>query len=279
MVLFFIWFNSFLIWRWAAIAVYRFSVIIRFFMKTFARKFYSSKKWKRARAAYVTERIKVDGGVCERCKKKPGEEVHHIEALTPGNISNPIITLNPKNFLFVCRDCHFEIHRDITFKQFRRAAVLNDKGLYFDNKGSLQKMKVRIINAPYKEKAYIEIINPEKDNQDIVIDWDRLTKAWGCKIEAGTSNTWNLSDKIYEIILRLIQERDKTIDCKTAWIVTDISDRKRLEELAERLKAEVTQVNDGHIDDARDYIIAHYEGSERQYKLSRMEKYYENREA
>lgn len=248
-------------------------------MKPYARKFYNSKKWKKARAAYVTARVKTDGGICERCKVKPGEEVHHIEMITPGNINNPNITLNPKNFMFVCRDCHFAIHREITFQQFHRLEVLNDKGLYFDSKGDLKQMGVKIVNGALKDKAYADIIRPQRNKQDIVIDWERIQDAWDCGLEPSTSNTWNLTDRIYENILGLIQDRDSVIDCKTVWIVTDIPQMKKVEALANRLNAEVLQMDDEHIDDARDYIINRYDGQTRQYKLARLEKYYEQRES
>ena len=52
--------------------------------------------------------------MCERCKArgiyKPGYIVHHKEYITPGNISNPNITLNLDNLEYVCEDCHNKEH-------------------------------------------------------------------------------------------------------------------------------------------------------------------------
>lgn len=39
-----------------------------------------------------------------------GEIVHHIEHLTPENISDPNVSLNFANLRLVCRKCHGEEH-------------------------------------------------------------------------------------------------------------------------------------------------------------------------
>lgn len=79
-------------------------------MRDFARIFYHSQAWKDCRAAYLSQRK----GLCEQCLKRglytPADTVHHIVHLTPDNIGDPSITLNPSNLMAVCRDCHAEIH-------------------------------------------------------------------------------------------------------------------------------------------------------------------------
>lgn len=56
------------------------------------------------------------GGLCERCLKKglivPGEIVHHKIHITPDNVNDPAVTLNPDNLELLCRDCHAEEHTD-----------------------------------------------------------------------------------------------------------------------------------------------------------------------
>ena len=73
-------------------------------MKDYAERFYSSTAWKKARETYKKE----CGGLCEECLKKglvsAGEIVHHIKPITRQNIDNPNITLNPENFMLLCRD-------------------------------------------------------------------------------------------------------------------------------------------------------------------------------
>lgn len=80
-------------------------------MKEYAKGFYKSAAWKRARQQVITR----SNGLCERCKArgiyKPGYIVHHKEYITPGNISNPNITLNLDNLEYLCEDCHNKEHK------------------------------------------------------------------------------------------------------------------------------------------------------------------------
>ena len=79
-------------------------------MREFARSFYKTQAWKRLR----DDIMKRDGGICRDCWDKgmltPAEEVHHIIPLTPDNISDPDIALNPSNLVCLCRECHKARH-------------------------------------------------------------------------------------------------------------------------------------------------------------------------
>ncbi|MBR2775784.1 MAG: HNH endonuclease [Prevotella sp.] len=79
-------------------------------MKDFARSFYKSKEWKALRDNIM----KRDGWLCQDCLSKgkytPAEEVHHITEITPDNINDPSITLNPDNLVSLCRECHRTRH-------------------------------------------------------------------------------------------------------------------------------------------------------------------------
>ena len=52
--------------------------------------------------------------LCQDCLKKgmytPADEVHHIVELTPENITDPEIALNPGNLVSLCRSCHKSRH-------------------------------------------------------------------------------------------------------------------------------------------------------------------------
>ena len=79
-------------------------------MKDYAKRLYKSKAWQRCRDNYMRSA----GGLCERCLKQglvvPGEIVHHKIYISPDNVDNPAITLNPDNLELVCRDCHAQEH-------------------------------------------------------------------------------------------------------------------------------------------------------------------------
>lgn len=81
--------------------------------RAFAKKFYKSSAWKRAREAYIRN----CRGLCERCLRrgvvKPGEILHHKVHLTPENIGDPDYTLSFDNLEYVCRDCHAAEHPEI----------------------------------------------------------------------------------------------------------------------------------------------------------------------
>lgn len=74
--------------------------------KEFAKPFYNSKEWQKCRAAYISYRRSVDGGMCESCHRVPGYIVHHKIELTPENINDPDIALGFANLKYDCHDCH-----------------------------------------------------------------------------------------------------------------------------------------------------------------------------
>lgn len=58
--------------------------------------------------------MKRDSYLCVDCDAKGklnfAEEVHHIIELTPENINDPEIALNPDNLVSLCRECHRARH-------------------------------------------------------------------------------------------------------------------------------------------------------------------------
>lgn len=65
------------------------------------KRFYDSAAWRRV-SAYV--RV-ARHGICADCGKA-GWEVHHIVPLTPKNINDPGVALNPDNLELLCTSCH-----------------------------------------------------------------------------------------------------------------------------------------------------------------------------
>lgn len=80
-------------------------------MQEFAREFYQSAAWKSCRETYRRSK----GHLCEKCLAKgiyrPGEIVHHKTFLTPENINDPDVALNPDNLELLCRDHHADAHK------------------------------------------------------------------------------------------------------------------------------------------------------------------------
>lgn len=73
--------------------------------RDFSKQFYDSKLWKQTRE-YILRR---DNYLCCHCNN-PAEEVHHIIHLTPQNINDLNICVNPENLISLCKDCHFAEH-------------------------------------------------------------------------------------------------------------------------------------------------------------------------
>ena len=72
----------------------------------FAKPLYSSAPWQKCRRAYIANRIKIDGGLCEECHQRIGYIVHHRIMINEANVNNPEITLNHENLEYVCKYCH-----------------------------------------------------------------------------------------------------------------------------------------------------------------------------
>lgn len=104
--------------------------------REFSKAFYGSKEWAKVRE-YVLMRDKYK---CQKCGR-PAQEVHHIIHLSPENIWDVSISLNPKNLISLCRDDHFEIHKQDKERGKKKynAAKHSDcrEGFHFDEMGML----------------------------------------------------------------------------------------------------------------------------------------------
>ena len=74
--------------------------------------------------AYIIQR---DYGLCVRCEE-PGDIVHHIVPLTPGNVHDDSIAYGDGNLELVCLACHNDEHR---------AGYATADGLAFNANGDL----------------------------------------------------------------------------------------------------------------------------------------------
>lgn len=104
--------------------------------RQFSEKFYKSKEWEQVRK-YVLMR---DRYCCKHCGR-PAQEVHHIIHLSPENIWDVKVTLNPDNLISLCKDCHFAQHVKDKEAGKRRAHGLSEgdcaDGYHFDENGQL----------------------------------------------------------------------------------------------------------------------------------------------
>ena len=94
--------------------------------KEFAIKFYNSGRWKDCR----NEVLRRDKHTCAYCDGR-ANEVHHIIELTPSNIYDDNVSLNPNNLMSLCHDCHTKITKGY------KGDV--DDGYIFDDEGNVVK--------------------------------------------------------------------------------------------------------------------------------------------
>lgn len=95
--------------------------------KEYAQTFYHSKQWKSCRESYISKRVMIDGGMCEKCHKRLGYIVHHKISITPANINDPDITLNHCNLEYECKQCHDEEEGHFLDRDFPRLKCLFDE--------------------------------------------------------------------------------------------------------------------------------------------------------
>ena len=86
-------------------------------------KFYHSRQWAVTRIAYMAEH----DFICERCGK-PATVVHHRRYITPSNVRDPSVTLDPDNLECLCSECHNREHH---------GTGATAPGLRFDSDGGL----------------------------------------------------------------------------------------------------------------------------------------------
>ena len=99
--------------------------------RDFAKTFYKSKEWRVVREHILMR----DKYLCTKCGE-PAEEVHHIIHLTPQNITDMSISLNPENLTSLCKSCHFDVHRVDKangIKQVHNSFDCNDEYAFDEN--------------------------------------------------------------------------------------------------------------------------------------------------
>ena len=122
------------------------------------KSFYASEKWQSFRATIIAER----GLRCEHCgeivAKASDLTIHHVHELTPENVSDMMISLNPDNVKVVHHDCHNQMHHRFGYQPGR-----SGRNVYI------------VFGAPMAGKA--RYVQDRVQRGDLVVDMDRLYRA------------------------------------------------------------------------------------------------------
>lgn len=86
--------------------------------------FYASDEWRLFRLGLIAER----GPRCQHCGKIIPRSIdiigHHIRELTPENVHDHLISLNPANVELVCYDCHNAEHKRFGYQHTKQVYLV-----------------------------------------------------------------------------------------------------------------------------------------------------------
>lgn len=180
-------------------------------------RFYASRPWRELRRAIIAER----GPTCERCGKVilcESEIIgHHKIRLTPDNVSDAGVALNPDNVSIICAECH-----DIEHKRFKGSTAHKDVYL--------------IYGAPCSGKT--TLVEQMRERGDLVIDMDLIYMAVsGCAKYDKPNALKNNAFAVRDLLLDNVKTRFGF--WQRAFIVGGYPHRAQREDLERRLGAEV----------------------------------------
>ncbi|MEC0107256.1 HNH endonuclease signature motif containing protein [Paenibacillus taichungensis] len=180
------------------------------------KSFYASEVWQNFRLVVIGER----GLRCEHCGKyvlKSSElTLHHIIELTPENVGDANIALNPDNIMVVHHECHNQIHGRFGY-QF-------EQGVY-------------IVYGP-PLAGHDEYVSAHMSRGDIVVDMDKLFAAVSLLPSYDKPNGLLSNVRaVHNILIDNIKTRYGK--WRSAWVIGGYAEKRKRERLAEDLGAEL----------------------------------------
>jgi hypothetical protein len=181
------------------------------------KSFYASAPWQNFRLTIIAER----GLICEYCRKIISDPknvtIHHTPIeLTPENVHNVTISLNPANVKLICHDCHDKAHSRFGYQK--------PKGVFV------------VYGPPLAgKKTYVrQSIN----RGDIVICMDSLYEAitWLPEYDKPDVLLGNIKG-VYNYLTDTVKTRYGKWG--NAWVITGGADKYKREHLAEEVGGEL----------------------------------------
>lgn len=185
--------------------------------------FYRSDMWRKVRAIVINDRLKDGITICEYCDKPIVSAYdiigHHKIALTPENVDDVNISLNPDNIMLVHHKCHNIIHNKLGYK---------NREVYL------------VYGSPLSGKtSYVDSV---KQEGDLVVDMDNI---WQCISGCGRYKKPNRLKAV------AFSVRDNLLECvkyrrgkwQNAYIVGGYPLISQRESLAKELGARVIYID------------------------------------
>lgn len=189
------------------------------------QSFYASEKWINFRQMMINKKISDEKKiVCEYCgneiKKMEEITLHHKEELTPENVNDVTISLNPENIMLVHNDCHNKIHHRFGYKPSHDVYI--------------------VFGSPMSGKS--TYVKRHMQRGDIVIDMDRLYEA--VSMLPSYDKPDNLLSNVRVIHNDLIDNiKTRYGKWNNAWIIGGYANKYKRERVANDLDAEIIFCN------------------------------------
>lgn len=178
--------------------------------------FYTSNVWRMFRMNLISER----GLRCEHCGKLVAHAkeltAHHKIELTPDNVHDRMISLNPELVMLVHHKCHNEIHKRFGAKRVRSVYL--------------------VYGPPLAGKK--SFVADRMMRGDIVVDMDRLYEA--ISFQPAYDKPENLFSNVMSIHNHLLDNiKTRMGKWGDAWVIGGYPDKFRRERIANDLGAEL----------------------------------------
>ncbi|WP_416149488.1 HNH endonuclease [Salipaludibacillus sp. HK11] len=180
------------------------------------KSFYASDEWITLRLLLISER----GNKCSRCNRviaRSKELIgHHIKELTPENVKDHNISLNPDNIKIVCFDCHNKEHKRFGYKGAKEVFLVY--GPPMSGKNTFVKQQI--------------------ERGDMVVDMDTLYAA--VSLLPSYDKPDNLFNNVIGIHSQLIDNiKTRYGKWHNAWVIGGYADKYKRNRLADDLGAEL----------------------------------------
>ncbi len=185
------------------------------------KSFYASEIWQNFRLLIINKR----GMICEHCGQLIAEisdlTIHHKTELTPENVNDVTISLNPDNVMIVHHDCHNQIHKRFGYNS-------KSKQVYI------------VFGSPMSGKK--TFVKQNIMRGDIVVDMDMLYTAVSFLPQYDKPDNLLTNVRgIHNVLLDNIKTRYGKWN--NAYIIGGYADKYKREKLADDLGAELVFCN------------------------------------
>ncbi|MFD3271508.1 HNH endonuclease signature motif containing protein [Paenibacillus dendritiformis] len=180
--------------------------------------FYASRKWREFRLSLIAER----GNRCQECGKIVAKSIeligHHTTELTPENVHDHNISLNPEMVELICRDCHDKEHQR------------------FGYQGNASKRVYLVYGPPLS--GHMEFVQQNMKHGDLIVDMDALYAAVsGLPPADKPDNLFQNVIGVHNLLIDNIKTRHGR--WLNAWVIGGYADRFKRERVAQELGAEI----------------------------------------